>query len=92
MKTLESLFLDELADMSDAENPQSHLTETDGHVEKAFRLFNKPARGKKCGAVIGLKEGDEIVSDNKSPPAPLLFPRRKKSSITKWQLFTRMSQ
>jgi len=93
MKTLEGLFLDELADMYYAENRltkalpklakaathdelreafESHLAETEGHVtklEKVFRLFGKPARGKKCEAIVGLlKEGDEIASDNKSSP------------------------
>ena len=93
MKTLEGLFLDELADMYDAENRltkalpklakaathdelreafESHLVETKGHVTKlgkVFRLFSKPARGKKCEAIVGLlKEGDEIAADNKSSP------------------------
>jgi len=93
MKTLEGLFLDELADMYDAENRltkalpklakaathdelreafESHLVETEGHVTKlgkVFRLFSKPARGKKCEAIVGLlKEGDEIAADNKSSP------------------------
>lgn len=93
MKTLESLFLDELADMYDAENRltkalpklakaatdeelreafESHLVETEGHVrklEKVFYHFGKTARGKKCEAIVGLlKEGEEILSDNKSSP------------------------
>jgi ferritin-like metal-binding protein YciE len=93
MKTLEALFLDELADIYDAENRltkalpklaksatheelraalESHLDETKEHVkklEKVFRMFNKPARGKKCEAIVGLlKEGDEIASDNKNSP------------------------
>lgn len=93
MKTLESLFLDELADMYDAENRltkalpklakaathsdlraafESHLNETQGHVaklKKVFESFGKPARGKKCEAIVGLlKEGQEIQADNKSSP------------------------
>ena len=94
MKTLEAPFLDELADIYDAENRRpktfpnlaisathkelraalkSHLEETEEHVrevEKAYRLFNKPARGKKHEAIEGLlKEGDEIASNNEESPA-----------------------
>ncbi len=45
----------------------SHLTETEGQVDKltqVFELIGKAARGKKCEAMVGLlKEGDEIVAE-----------------------------
>jgi ferritin-like metal-binding protein YciE len=93
MKTLETLFLDELADMYYAENHltkalpklaktathdelreafEAHLEETEGHVtklESVFKMFGKPAKGKKCEAILGLlKEGDQLASENKSSP------------------------
>jgi len=93
MKTLEALFLDEVADMYDAENRlvkalpklaqaatqdelrdtfESHLAETEGHVvklERVFELFGRPVKSRKCEAIVGLlKEGDEIVSDNRKSP------------------------
>jgi ferritin-like metal-binding protein YciE len=93
MATLKDLFLDELADMFDAENRISkalpklakaatdtdlkeglrkHHQETLGHIEKltrVFAAFGKKAKGKECKATVGLlKEGDEIVADNKGEP------------------------
>jgi ferritin-like metal-binding protein YciE len=51
---------------------QSHLRETENHVktlEKVFRSFGERPRLNKCEATIGLlKEGDEVVSDNKGWP------------------------
>jgi ferritin-like metal-binding protein YciE len=51
---------------------QSHWKETAGHVkalEKVFRSFGEKPRVKKCEATIGLlKEGEEVVSDNKGWP------------------------
>jgi ferritin-like metal-binding protein YciE len=94
MKTLKTLFLNELADMYDAEQRivralpklikaatsddlkkamQSHLAETEGHVEKlgeVFEVFGVKAKGKTCKATVGLlKEGDEIASDFKGSTA-----------------------
>lgn len=94
MKMLNELFLNELADMYDAEQrlvkalPKmakaatckelqaailSHLEETKGHVsklEQVFEAFDKPAKGQKCEATIGLlEEGDEIAADFKGSPA-----------------------
>ena len=93
MKNLETLFLDELADMYDAEHRltkalpkmakaatdetlksafETHLLETEGHITKlelVFQAFDKPAKGKKCEATVGLlKEGDEIAAENKGSP------------------------
>jgi ferritin-like metal-binding protein YciE len=93
MKTLENLFLEELADIYDAENRltralpkvaraathhelkqafQTHLSETEQQVkrlQRVFKAFDKPPRGKKCKAMVGLlKEADEIASENKGSP------------------------
>lgn len=93
MRTLEALFLDEVADMYDAENRltralpklaeaatqvelrdtfESHLAETEGHVvklERIFELFGRPVKSKKCEAIVGLlKEGDDLLSDNRKSP------------------------
>jgi ferritin-like metal-binding protein YciE len=94
MKTLETLFWDELADIYDAEQHlvdalprmasaatenelqeafKMHLAETEGHVQKVeqvFAAFGKPAKPKKCNAIRGLlKEGTQIISENKKSPA-----------------------
>lgn len=94
MKTLEDLFLNELADMYDAEHRilkalpkmakaatcselkkafQSHLEESGMHVKMLGQIFEslgKPAKGKKCEAIVGLlKEGDELVAEFKGTPA-----------------------
>ena len=46
---------------------QNHLEETEGHVERAekiFQILGKDARAKKCEAMEGLvKEAKEIMSD-----------------------------
>jgi ferritin-like metal-binding protein YciE len=93
-KTLKDLFLDELADMYDAERRiakalpklakaatspdlkaafESHLEETEGHVQKleaVFHAFDEKAKGKTCEATVGLlKEGDEIAAEFKGSPA-----------------------
>lgn len=51
---------------------QSHLKETERHVktlEKVFKSFGKKPSLNKCEATIGLlKEGDEVLSDNKGWP------------------------
>jgi len=48
---------------------ESHLEETEGHVEKlkeVFGAFGKPVKSKKCEAIIGLlKEADELAADNR---------------------------
>jgi ferritin-like metal-binding protein YciE len=51
---------------------QSHLHETEGHVEKLERVFEavgeKP-KATKCPAMVGiLNEGDDLVSKNKKSP------------------------
>lgn len=52
---------------------QSHLKETEGHVQKleqVFRAFGEKAKGKKCEATVGLlEEGDEIAAEFKGSPA-----------------------
>ena len=52
---------------------QAHLKETEGHVaklERVFKAFGKPAKGKKCEATVGLlEEADEIAADFKGSPA-----------------------
>ena len=52
---------------------QAHLKETEGHVaklERVFKAFGKPAKGKKCEATVGLlEEADEIAADFKGTPA-----------------------
>lgn len=44
-----------------------HLKETEGHIERlerAFEMFGKPARGKKCEAIIGIiEEGKEVIEE-----------------------------
>jgi len=91
---LEELFLDELADMYDAETNlvrtlpkmarsathadlqaafESHLRETQGHVEKlkkVFETFGRTAKPKKCEAMAGLiQEADKIAADHKATVA-----------------------
>jgi ferritin-like metal-binding protein YciE len=51
---------------------ESHLAETEGHVEKLEQVFEavgeKP-KATKCPAMVGiLNEGDELVSKNKKTP------------------------
>lgn len=44
-----------------------HLEETKGHVErleKAFEMIDKPAKGKKCDAIVGIiAEGKEVIDE-----------------------------
>lgn len=44
-----------------------HLAETEGHIErleKAFEMIDKPARGKKCAAILGIiEEGKEVIEE-----------------------------
>lgn len=63
---------------------ESHLKETEGHVEKVeavFEAFDQPAKTKKCAAINGIiKEADEIVSENKKSPtinAAIIFAGQK---------------
>jgi len=63
---------------------ESHLKETEGHVEKVeavFEAFDKPAKSKKCAAIVGIiKEAEEIISENKKSPtinAAIIFAGQK---------------
>jgi ferritin-like metal-binding protein YciE len=63
---------------------ESHLTETEGHVQKleqVFETFGKTPKSKKCPAILGIiKEADEIASENKKSPtinAALIFAGQK---------------
>ncbi len=63
---------------------ESHLLETEGHVEKleaVFESFGQEAKSKKCPAIVGIiKEADELVSENKKSPtlnAALIFAGQK---------------
>lgn len=44
-----------------------HLKETEGHIgrlEKAFEMIGKPAKGKKCEAILGIiAEGKDIMEE-----------------------------
>lgn len=62
----------------------SHLVETEGHVQKleqVFETFSKEARSKKCPAIVGIiKEAEELISENKKSPtinAALIFGAQK---------------
>jgi ferritin-like metal-binding protein YciE len=63
---------------------ETHLTETEGHVQKVeavFEAFGKSPKTKKCPAILGIiKEADEIASENKKSPtinAALIFAGQK---------------
>jgi ferritin-like metal-binding protein YciE len=63
---------------------ETHLTETEGHVQKleaVFEAFGKKPKSKKCPAILGIiKEADEIASENKKSPtinAALIFAGQK---------------
>jgi ferritin-like metal-binding protein YciE len=63
---------------------ESHLVETEGHVQKVeevFAAFGKKPKNKKCPAILGIiKEADEIASENKKSPtinAALIFAGQK---------------
>ena len=51
---------------------RGHLKETMGQVtrlEKVFKSFDEKPKAKKCEATVGLlKEGDELVAENKGSP------------------------
>ena len=51
---------------------QSHLEETQGHVErleKAFEILGKGARGKTCHGMQGvLEEGSEVIEETEKSP------------------------
>ncbi len=44
-----------------------HLKETEGHIkrlDKAFELIGKPAKGKKCDAILGIiAEGEHVIKE-----------------------------
>lgn len=44
-----------------------HLKETEDHVERleqAFKIIGKPAKGKKCDAILGIiEEGKEVIEE-----------------------------
>src|SRR5476651_1655575 len=63
---------------------ETHLTETEGHVQKleaVFETFGKTPKSKKCHAILGIiSEADEIASENKKSPtinAALIFAGQK---------------
>jgi ferritin-like metal-binding protein YciE len=63
---------------------ESHLMETQGHVQKleqVFEAFGKDAKSKKCPAILGIiDEAEEIISENKKSPtinAALIFAGQK---------------
>jgi ferritin-like metal-binding protein YciE len=63
---------------------ETHLAETEGHVqtlEAVFAAFDKPAKSKKCHAILGIiSEAEEIISENKKSPtinAALIFAAQK---------------
>jgi ferritin-like metal-binding protein YciE len=51
---------------------ESHLAETEGHMQKCERVFelcDESPWSKRCPAIIGIiKEGEEMISDNKKNP------------------------
>jgi len=94
MSALRETFLNELADLYDAEKQllkalpkmakaaseedlkeafESHLEETQGHIERleqVFDIFEQPAKGKKCKAMQGLvEEADELIKENEGDAA-----------------------
>jgi len=63
---------------------ESHLQETEGHVEKVasvFSAFGQEPKLKKCPAIVGIiKEAEELISANKKSPtidAALIFAGQK---------------
>ena len=50
----------------------THLTETEGHVDRVERIFDsfgQPPKSKRCPAIVGIiDEADGIVSENKKSP------------------------
>jgi ferritin-like metal-binding protein YciE len=51
---------------------ESHLAETEGHmqkVERVFELCDESPWSKRCPAIVGIvKEAEEMISDNKKSP------------------------
>ncbi|HEY3760784.1 MAG TPA: ferritin-like domain-containing protein [Verrucomicrobiae bacterium] len=63
---------------------ESHLTETEGHVQKledVFAIFGQKPKSKRCPAILGIiDEAEELISDNKKSPtinAALIFGGQK---------------
>jgi ferritin-like metal-binding protein YciE len=63
---------------------ESHLAETEGHVQKleeVFDAFGAKPKSKKCPAILGIiKEAEELISENKKSPtlnAALIFAGQK---------------
>lgn len=63
---------------------ESHLIETEGHVEKVqeiFEAFGQEPKSKKCAAIVGIiQEAEELVSENKKSPtinAAIIFAAQK---------------
>ena len=72
-----------------AQHPQlkafeSHLKETEGHVqrlERVFAIIGKKPVAKTCDAIVGItKEGAEIVEDYKGGPGARCRPDRRRAS------------
>ena len=89
MSKLRETFLDELADIYDAEQQltkalsklaeaakdqalkeafESHLAETENHIERleeVFEIFGEEAKGKTCKAMKGLvAEGEDLIKED----------------------------
>ena len=51
---------------------QSHLVETEGHVQKCeqiFEMFGKKAKAKRCPAILGIiDEAEDLIAENKKSP------------------------
>ena len=51
---------------------ESHLAETEGHVQKCeqiFEMFGKKAKAKRCPAILGIiDEAEDLISENKKSP------------------------
>ncbi len=51
---------------------ESHLAETEGHVQKCeeiFEMFGKEPKAKRCPAILGIiDEAEDLISENKKSP------------------------
>ena len=51
---------------------ESHLAETEGHVQKCeqvFEMFGRKAKAKRCPAILGIiDEAEDLISENKKSP------------------------
>lgn len=63
---------------------ESHLAETEGHVQKLeqiFEMFGEKAKTKRCPAILGIiDEAEELISENKKSPtinAALIYGAQK---------------